>query len=41
MELNYLDDYWSSADGPSVANVIDTKLHDPINSGVTRWRMAI
>ena len=38
---NYLEDYWPSAGGLSAANVIGTRLRDPINSGLTRWRMAI
>ena len=41
MELNYLENYWPSADGLSAVNVIGTKLRDPINSGLTRWRMAV
>ena len=39
MELNYLEDYWPSADGLSPVNVIGTKLRDPITSGLTRRRM--
>ena len=41
MKLNYLEDYWPSAGGLSAVNVIGTKLRDPINSGLTRWRMAL
>ena len=41
MELNYLQDYWPSADGLSAVNVIGTKLRDPMNSGLSRWRMAV
>ena len=41
MELNYLEDYWSCADGLSAVNVIGTKLRDPINSGLTRWRSMV
>ena len=38
MELNYLEDYWPSADGLSAVNVIGRKLRDPINSGLRRER---
>ena len=41
MELNCFEDYLPSADGLPAVNVIGTKLRDPINSGLTRWRMAI
>ena len=41
MELNYVENYWPSADGRLAVNVTDTKLRDPINSGLTRWRMAV
>ena len=42
MELNYYrEDYWPSADELSAVKVIGTKLRDPINSGLTRWRMAV
>jgi hypothetical protein len=41
MKLNYLQNYWPSADGLSAVNVIGTKLRDPINSGLTRWRIAV
>ena len=38
---NYLEDYWPCAGGLSTVNAIGTQLHDPINSGLTRWRMAV
>ena len=38
---NYLEDYWPCAGGLSAVNVIGTQLRDPINSGLTRWRMAV
>ena len=37
----YLDDYWSCAGGLSPVNAISTQLRDPINTDVTRWRMAV
>ena len=36
---NYLEVYWPRAGGLSAVNAIDTQLRDPINSGLTRWRM--
>ena len=38
---NYLEDYWPCVGGLSAANAICTQLRDPINSGLTRWRMAV
>ena len=38
---NYLEVYWPCAGGLSAVNAIKTQLHDPINSGLTRWRMAV
>ena len=39
---NYLEVYWPCAGGLSAVNAIGTQLRgDPINSGPTRWRMAI
>ena len=38
---NYLEVYWPCAGGLSAANAIGTQLRDPINSGLTRWRMAV
>ena len=37
----YLEVYWPCAGGISAVNVIGTQLRDPINSGLTRWRMAV
>ena len=33
--------YWPCAGGLSAVNAIGTQLRDPINSGLTRWRMAV
>ena len=38
---NYLEVYWPCAGGLSAVNAIGTQLRDPINSGLTRWRMVI
>ena len=38
---NYLEVYWPSAGGLSAVNAIGTQLRDQINSGLTRWRMAV
>ena len=38
---NYLEVYWPCSGGLSAVNAIDTQLRDPINSGVTRWRMPV
>ena len=38
---NYLKVYWPRAGGLSAVNAIGTQLRDPINSGLTRWRMAV
>ena len=38
---SYLEVYWLYAGGLSAVNAIGTQLHDPINSGLTRWRMAV
>ena len=40
-ETNYLEVYWPCAGGLSAVNAIGTQLRDPINSGLTRWRMAV
>ena len=37
---NYLEIYWPRAGGLSAVNAIGTQLRDPINSRLTRWRMA-
>ena len=34
-------DYWHCATGFSAMNAIGTQVRDPINSGLTRWRMAV
>ena len=33
--------YWPCAGGLSAVNAIGAHLRDPINSGLTRWRMAV
>ena len=38
---NYLEVYWSCAGGLSAVNAIGTQLRASINSGLTRWRMAV
>ena len=38
---NYLEVYWPCAGWLSAVNAIGTHLLDPINSGLTRWRMAV
>ena len=38
---NYLEVFWPCAGGLSAVNAIGTQLRDPINSGLTRWRMAV
>ena len=38
---NYLEIYWSCAGGLSAVNANGTQKRDPINSGLTRWRMAV
>ena len=38
---NYLEVHWPRAGGLSAVNAIGTQLRDPINSGLTRWRMAV
>ena len=38
---NYLEVYWPHAGGLSAVNAIGTQLRDPINSGLTQWRMAV
>ena len=38
---NYLELYWHCAGELSTVSAIGTQLRDPINSGLTRWRMAI
>ena len=41
LDRNYLEVYWPGAGGISAVNAIGTQLRDPINSGRTRWRLAI
>ena len=38
---NYFEIYWSCAGVLSAVNAIGTQLRDPINSGLTRWSMAV
>ena len=38
---NCLEDFWPCAGVLSAVNAIGTQLCDPINSGLTRWRMAV
>ena len=38
---NYPEAYWPCACGLSAVNAIGTQLHDPMNSGLTRGRMAV
>ena len=38
---NYLEFYMPCAGGLSAVNAIGTQLRDPINSRLTRWRMAV
>ena len=38
---NYLEGYWRCAGGLSAVNAIGTQLRDPINLGLTRWRMVV
>ena len=38
---NYLKDYWPCVGGLSAVNAIDTQLRDPINSGLTPWRIMV
>ena len=38
---NYLEVYWPCAGELSTVNAISTQLRDPINSRLTRWRMAV
>ena len=38
---NYVEVYWPCAGELSVVNAIGTQLRDPINSGLTRWCMAV
>ena len=40
-DWNYPEDYWPGAGGLSAMNAIGTQLRDPINSGLTRWAMAM
>ena len=37
----YLEVYWPCAGGLSAVKAIGTQLRGPINSGLTRWRMAV
>ena len=39
--LNIHAPYWPCAGGLSAVNAIGTQLRDPINSALTRWRMAV
>ena len=36
---NYLEVYWPRTGGLSAVNAIGTQSRDPINSGLTRWRV--
>ena len=38
---NYLEVYWPRAGGLSAVSAIGTQSRDAINSGLTRWRMAV
>ena len=38
---NYLEAYWPCVGGLSAVNAIGTQLRDPMNSGLTQWRMAV
>ena len=38
---NYLEACWPCAGGLSAVNAIGTQLHNPMNSGLTRWRMTV
>ena len=38
---NYLEDYWPCAGGLSEVSAIGDHLRDPINSGPTRYRLAV
>ena len=38
---NYLENYWPCAGELSAVNAIDTQLRDPMDSGLTRWYMAV
>ena len=38
---NYLEVYWPCPGGLSAVNDIGAQLRDPINSGLTRWHMAV
>ena len=38
---NYLKVYWPCAGRLSAVNAIGTQLRDPINSGLTQWRLAV
>ena len=38
---NYLEVYWPCVGGLSAVNAINKKLRHPINSGLTRWHMAV
>ena len=38
---NYLEVYWPCAGELWAGNAIGTQLRDPINTGLTRWRMAV
>ena len=38
---NYFEVYWPCAGGLSAVNAIGMHLRDPINSGLTRWGMAV
>ena len=38
---NYLEVYWPCAGGLSAVSAIGTQLRDPLNSGLTRWRLTV
>ena len=37
----YFEDYWPGDGGLSAVNAIGTQLRDPMNLGLTRWRMTV
>ena len=40
-ELPLIEVYWPCAGGLSAVNAIGAQLRDPINSGLTQWRLAV
>ena len=43
LDRNYvlIEVYWPCVSGLSTVNAIGTQLRDPINSGLTQWRLAV